>query len=60
VLPITGILSGARRHPGGRAIGGIVGITVSVLGGVISLIASGILGGKACSFRSRRSGWSLT
>jgi len=45
VLPITGILSGARAIQGGRAIGGIVGITVSVLGGVISLIASGILGG---------------
>lgn len=45
VLPITGVLSGARAIQGGRAIGGIVGITVSVLGGVISLIASGILGG---------------
>lgn len=45
VLPITGVITGARAVQSGRAIGGIVGITVSVLGGIISLIASGILGG---------------
>ena len=45
VLPIAGLISGARAIQRGRAIGGIVGITVSVLGGIVSLIASGLLGG---------------
>jgi len=45
VLPIAGVISGARAIQRGRAIGGIVGITVSVLGGIISLIASGFIGG---------------
>jgi hypothetical protein len=44
VLPIAGLISGARAIQRGRAIGGIVGITVSVLGGIISLIASGLIG----------------
>jgi hypothetical protein len=45
VLPISGVISGARAIQGGRAIGGIAGITLSILGGVISLIASGLLRG---------------
>ncbi|SRR5712691_6075880 len=45
VLPISGVISGARAIQRGRAIGGIVGITISILGGIISLIASGLLGG---------------
>jgi len=44
-LPVAGVISGGRAIQRGRAIGGIVGITVSILGGIISLIASGILGG---------------
>lgn len=44
ILPIAGVISGARAIQRGRAIGGIVGITVSVLGGIVSLIASGFFG----------------
>ena len=44
-LPIAGIISGGRAIQRGRAIGGIVGITVSVLGGIVSLFASGLIGG---------------
>ena len=44
-LPVAGIISGGRAIQRGRAIGGIVGITVSILGGIISLIASGLIGG---------------
>ena len=45
VLPISGVISGARAIQGGRAIGGIAGITLSILGGFISLLASGFLRG---------------
>ena len=44
-LPVAGLISGGRAIQRGRAIGGIVGITVSVLGGIVSLIASGLIGG---------------
>ena len=43
-LPVGGVISGARAIQRGRAIGGIVGITVSILGGIVSLIASGLIG----------------
>jgi hypothetical protein len=45
VLPIVGLLNGARAIQRGRVIGGIAGLILSALGGVVSLFASGLLGG---------------
>lgn len=45
VLPIFGVLSGFRAIMRGKLIGGLVGIALNVVGGIISLMASGILGG---------------
>lgn len=45
ILPIAGLISGARAIQRGRLIGGIVGIAVNILGGLVSLLASGIVGG---------------
>ena len=47
VLPIAGLISGARAIQRGRLLGGIVGIAVNLLGGLVSLLASGIVGGGA-------------
>jgi hypothetical protein len=45
VLPVAGLISGARAIQRGRLLGGIVGIAVNLLGGLVSLLASGIVGG---------------
>ena len=45
ILPIIGLLNGARAIQRGRVIGGIAGLILSALGGVVSLFASGLLGG---------------
>ena len=44
LLPIFGALSGFRAMQRGRFLGGIVGIGVNILGGLISLWASGLIG----------------
>jgi hypothetical protein len=43
ILPIFGFINGVRAVTRGLVIGGIVGIVLNVLGGFISLVASGIL-----------------
>ena len=45
ILPIFGLISGARAIQRGKIIGGIVGIVLNVLGGIVSLMSSGLLGG---------------
>jgi hypothetical protein len=42
-LPLIGIFYGIRAVTRGRMIGGIVGIVLSVIGGIVSLI--GLFGG---------------
>ncbi|HYM67225.1 MAG TPA: hypothetical protein VEW68_08045, partial [Patescibacteria group bacterium] len=43
VLPLFGLLNGVRAIQRGRVIGGIVGIVLNILGGIASLLASGLL-----------------
>lgn len=45
ILPIFGLINGIRAIQRGRPIGGVVGLVVSALGGLVSLFASGLLGG---------------
>ncbi|HYM97566.1 MAG TPA: hypothetical protein VET26_09700 [Candidatus Sulfotelmatobacter sp.] len=45
ILPIVGALNGFRAIQRGRVMGGAVGIGVNILGGLVSLVASGILFG---------------
>jgi hypothetical protein len=45
ILPIAGMLNAARAIQQGRLIGGIVGLVLSALGGLVSLFASGLVGG---------------
>ena len=45
IAPIVGALNGVRAIQRGRVIGGIVGLVVNAIGGLVSLIASGIIGG---------------
>jgi hypothetical protein len=45
VAPIIGGLNGIRAIQRGRLIGGLVGIAINIVGGLVSLMASGILGG---------------
>jgi len=47
VLPIVGALNGFRAIQRGRLIGGLVGIAVNIVGGLVSLLASGILLGRS-------------
>ena len=44
ILPIFGLLGGFNAIRRGKLIGGLVGIALNVVGGIVSLIASGILG----------------
>lgn len=44
ILPIIGALNGVRAIQRGRMIGGIVGIVVNILGGIVALFASGLIG----------------
>jgi hypothetical protein len=43
ILPIFGVINGARAIQRGRLIGGIIGIVLNLLGGLVSLIASGLI-----------------
>jgi len=45
ILPIFGLLNGIRAIQRGKIIGGIVGIVLNVVGGIVSLISSGLIGG---------------
>jgi hypothetical protein len=45
ILPIAGAISAIRAIQRGRVVGGVVGIVVNVLGGLVSLFASGLIGG---------------
>lgn len=45
ILPIAGAISAIRAIQRGRVIGGIIGIAVNVVGGLVSLLASGLIGG---------------
>ena len=45
ILPIAGAISAFRAIQRGRVIGGIIGIAVNVVGGLVSLLASGLIGG---------------
>ena len=45
ILPIAGLINAVRAVQRGRVIGGVVGIVVNVLGGLVSLFASGLIGG---------------
>jgi len=43
ILPLFGLWRGLLAVRGGRVVGGAIGLTVSILGGLASLIASGLL-----------------
>jgi len=43
VLPIFGFIRGVQAVTRGQMIGGIVGIVLNILGGLISVISSGLL-----------------
>jgi hypothetical protein len=43
ILPIVGALNGFRAIQRGRLIGGVVGIVVNAIGGLVALVASGII-----------------
>jgi hypothetical protein len=45
VLPIAGLIGAVRAMQRGRLIGGVIGIVVNLIGGLISLISSGLIGG---------------
>jgi hypothetical protein len=45
ILPIAGAISAVRAIQRGRVIGGIIGIAVNVVGGLVTLLASGLIGG---------------
>ena len=45
VAPIVGLISAIRAIQRGRLIGGVIGIVVNVIGGLVSLLASGLIGG---------------
>jgi len=44
ILPIAGILGAFRAIQRGRLIGGVIGIGVNLIGGLVSLFASGLIG----------------
>lgn len=43
ILPIAGFISAIRAMQRGRLIGGVIGIVVNILGGIVALIASGLI-----------------
>jgi hypothetical protein len=45
LLPIAGIISALRAMQRGRLIGGVIGLAVNIVGGLVSLLASGVIGG---------------
>jgi hypothetical protein len=44
IMPIVGALNGFRAIQRGRAVGGIVGLVLNAIGGLVTLMASGLLG----------------
>src|SRR5262245_707025 len=45
LLPIAGLISAIRAMQRGRIAGGVIGIAVNIVGGLVSLLASGVIGG---------------
>jgi len=45
IMPIIGALNGFRAIQRGRLIGGNVGLVLNAIGGLVALIASGLIGG---------------
>jgi len=45
ILPIFGLINAVRALQRGRTIGGVVGIVLNLLGGLVTLFASGLIGG---------------
>lgn len=45
IMPIIGALNGVRAIQRGRVVGGIVGLVLNGIGGLVALIASGLIGG---------------
>jgi hypothetical protein len=45
IMPIIGALNGVRAIQRGRVIGGIVGLILNAIGGLVALLASGLIGG---------------
>lgn len=45
IMPIIGGLNGVRAIQRGRIVGGIVGLVLNAIGGIVALIASGLIGG---------------
>jgi len=43
IMPIIGAINGIRAIQRGRMVGGLVGIGLNIVGGLVSLVASGIL-----------------
>lgn len=43
LLPVVGVLSAIRAIQRGLVIGGVVGIILNAIGGLVSLIASGLI-----------------
>ncbi len=43
ILPFFGLWRGVRAVRGGRMAGGAIGLTISMLGCLVSLLASGLL-----------------
>jgi hypothetical protein len=43
ILPLAGLLNAYRALRSGRTAGGVLGIALNILGGVMSLFASGLL-----------------
>jgi hypothetical protein len=45
IMPIIGAINGVRAIQRGRVIGGVVGLVLNAIGGLVSLIASRLIGG---------------
>ena len=45
IMPIFGLLSAVRAFQRGKIIGGVVGVVLNIIGGIIALISSGLIGG---------------
>jgi hypothetical protein len=45
ILPIAGGLGAIQAIRRGRVIGGVIGIVLNLIGGLVSLLASGLMGG---------------
>jgi hypothetical protein len=45
IMPIIGALNGVRAIQRGRVVGGIVGLVLNGIGGLVTLLASRLIGG---------------